>query len=304
VSTPRFVVVGEALVDVVAPREGRPAHAPGGSPLNVAVGLARLGIDTVLMTELGDDAYGDVVLDHLTASGVALHEGSVVPTSTTSTATATLDEHGAAAYSFDLRWNLGPRTLPADVSGLHVGSLGAALRPGRASVLGLVDQAVERGLLVTFDPNARPVLAPDAESAWRDVRELAEAADLVKLSDEDVAFLRPGAPPTDVARSLLTGRARLVVVTAGGTDALAVSVEGQVSVRSRATDVVDTVGAGDSFMAALVAVALEHGLDDLHGDRVAGYLHAAHAAAAITVSRRGADPPRREELPRAWPARG
>ena len=303
-STPRFVVVGEALVDIVVPRDGRPAHAPGGSPLNVAVGLARLGIDVELVTELGDDAYGDVVLDHLTASGVALHAGSVVPGSSTSTATASLDEHGAAAYSFDLRWTLGPRTFPSDASGLHVGSLGAALRPGRDSVVDLVDQAVDRDVLVTFDPNARPALTPDAERAWQDVRSIAERADLVKLSDEDVAFLRPAADPADVARSLLTGRTRLVVVTAGGTDALAVGPAGQLSVRSRPTDVVDTVGAGDSFMAALVAVALEHGLDDLHEDRVRTYLEAAHAAAAVTVSRRGADPPRRDELSADWPAVG
>lgn len=301
-STARFAVVGEALVDVVLPCEGPPRSAPGGSPLNVAVGLARLGVDTLLITEIGDDAYGDLLLDHLDASGVTLDAESVVPGATTSSATATLDEHGAASYAFDLRWTLGPRTLPADVTGLHVGSIGTALRPGRDRVVDLVEQAVARDLLVTFDPNARPGLTPDAEQAWEDVLAVAAAADVVKLSDEDVAFLQPGAEIADVATTLIGGRTRLVVVTGGGTGALAMSAKASVSVHSRRSEVVDTVGAGDSFMAALVAVTLEHGLDDLDDDRMTGYLEAAHAAASVTVSRHGADPPRRDELPSGWPA--
>jgi fructokinase len=297
----RLVVAGEALVDVVVPAAGEPRRSPGGSPLNVAVGLARLGLDTVLLTEVGDDDAGRMVLEHVRASGVTVDDPSVVCEAATSTATATLDEHGAASYSFDLRWTLGPQTLPADATALHVGSLGTALRPGRHSVLDLVGQAVEQGLLVTFDPNARPTLTPDAAQAWRDVREIAESADLVKLSDEDLEFLQPGAAPAEAASTLLGGRTRLVVVTCGGTSALAVAASGTVEVRSRSVEVVDTVGAGDSFMAALVAVAVEHGIDELREDRLAAYLSAAHEAAAVTVSRPGADPPSRDELPLGWP---
>jgi len=302
VSAPRFTVVGEALVDIVVPPTGEPARAPGGSPLNVAVGLARLGVGTLLMTQLGDDDLGRLVLDHVAGSGVELDAGSVVPGATTSTATARLDELGVATYTFDLRWTLGLRELPSDATALHVGSLGAAMRPGRDSVVELVNRAADRGLLVTFDPNSRPTITPDAVQAWTDVREVAAAADLVKLSVEDLAFLQPGATPAEVADLLLGGRTKLVVVTAGGSGAFAASDAGSVELHSRPVAIVDTVGAGDSFMSALLTVAVEHGLDRLDPARLRSYLAAAHAAAAITVSRRGADPPRRDELPPDWPA--
>ena len=299
--SPRFVVAGEALVDIVVPAGGTPERAPGGSPLNVAVGLARLGVDTTLVTEIGEDELGRLLVQHLDDSGVRLAGGSVVAGQRTSTATAHLDEHGAATYDFDLRWDLRPAPLPADTTALHVGSVGSALRPGRDSILAMVEQASGAGLLVSYDPNARPVFTPDRDQAWRDVREVAGRSELVKLSDEDLHFLQPGADPRAVADQLLGGATRLVVVTFGGEGALAVSREATTHVRSRGSDVVDTVGAGDSFMAALLAVAVEHGLDDLDADRLTAYVTAAHEAAAVTVSRRGADPPRRDELSAGWP---
>jgi fructokinase len=301
INSQQFVVAGEALVDIVVPAGGDPERAPGGSPLNVAVGLARLAVETVLVTELGDDELGALVRDHVLASGVILPEDTVVPGLATSTATAKLDASGAATYDFDLRWTLGPRTLPATATALHVGSIGAALRPGRESVMQLVREAHERGLLVTFDPNARPAFTPDAEAAWEDVLEAAAYAHLVKMSDEDLAFLRPGESAEDVARSLLGGSTELVVVTFGGEGASAWSKEAAVTVRSRASEVVDTVGAGDSFMAALLAIVVEHGLDELGEEHLEQVLHAAHEAASVTVSRRGANPPRRGELSAGWP---
>lgn len=295
------LVVGEALVDVVVPRVGQPEEAPGGSPMNVAVGLSRLGLPAVLMTEVGDDERGARILSHLAASGVHLDEQSVRSGTRTSTATAHLDESGAATYDFDLSWTLGPRTLPEATRALHVGSLGTALRPGRAHVLDLVDRALEAGALVSFDPNARPRLTPDAALAWRDALEVAQRARVVKLSDEDLDFLVPGASPERVARELLAGTASLVVVTAGGAGATAFSREAYAEVAAPPVSVVDTVGAGDSFMAALVAVVLEHGLDDLDEARLRGFLRAAAEVAAVTVSRRGADPPARAELSPGWP---
>jgi fructokinase len=145
------------------------------------------------------------------------------------------------------------------------------------------------------------VVTPDAEAAWADAREVAALAGLVKLSDEDLAFLQPGRSPVEVARGLLGGPTRVVVVTYGGDKALAVSREATVEVSARPAEVVDTVGAGDSFMAALLAVVAGLGLDQLDEPRLTGCLQAAHAAAAITVSRRGADPPWRSELPPTWP---
>jgi fructokinase len=296
-----FVAAGEALVDIVVPYRGEGTTAPGGSPLNVAVGLARLGLDAVLLTQIGEDDRAAVIRAHLEASGVRLAPGSVRAGFPTSAATARLDEYGAASYEFDLEWSLGPATLPEGAAALHVGSIGAALQPGRTGVMDLVAQASAQGLLVTFDPNARPAFTPDATQAWRDVRETAEAAHLVKMSDEDLAFYRPGATPEEVARELLGGATRLVVFTLGGYGAAAFTATESVEVPSRTTDVVDTVGAGDSFMAALATVVLERGLDDLGPDRLRGLLAAAHEVAAVTVSRRGADPPHRHELPEGWP---
>jgi fructokinase len=299
---PRFLVVGEALVDVVVTPSGAVRRSPGGSPLNVAVGLARLGIPTTLVTELGDDELGRLVLDHVQASDVAMDPGAVVVGRRTSTATAHLDASGAASYLFDLDWELGPQELAPDAAALHVGSLGTVLRPGRDHVLDLTRAATERGLLVSFDPNARPALTPDASAAWRDAREVASMASVVKMSDEDLAFLAPGTSPEEMAATLLEGTTRLVVVTYGGGGAFAASQEGQVSIASQLVDVVDTVGAGDSFMAALLAVVVEHGLASLDASRLEQYVAAAHQAAAITVSRPGADPPHRDELPAEWPA--
>jgi fructokinase len=295
-----FVVAGEALVDIVVPPTGGTEHAPGGSPLNVAVGLSRLGVETLLITRLGDDEHGRLVRGHVEASGVTLADTSVDPAVRTSTATAHLDEHGAATYDFDLTWELPPLALPDGATALHVGSIGAALRPGRDAVVHLVEEAAAKELLVTYDPNMRPVFTPDRAQAWADVREVAAASRLVKMSDEDLEFLLPGSTAEDAARTLLGGRTEVVVVTHGGSGAAAFSRATAVEVPSRRSEVVDTVGAGDSFMAALLAVVAEQGLAT-DSEPLRRQVEAAHQAAAVTVSRRGADPPRRDELPEGWP---
>ena len=293
-----FVVVGEALVDVVVPLQGEPTQAAGGSPMNVAVGLSRLGVPALLVTELGDDPHGALVLEHLRASDVALAPASVRNGHRTSTATARLGADGAARYEFDLTWELSSATLPPAMSGLHVGSLGTALAPGREAVLELLDQAAGRDVLVTYDPNVRAGLLP----SWHDVARVAADVDVVKMSDEDLALLRPEESVQGVAREVLAnGRTRLVVVTRGGEGALAFTAHDQVEVVAPRTDVVDTVGAGDSFMAALIAVLLESGSPaELSAERLRVLLESAARAAAVTVGRRGANPPTRAELPAGW----
>ena len=189
-----FVVAGESLVDIVVPADGGPRHnAVGGSCLNVAVGLARLDVPTTLVTRVGDDELGSLIVEHVRASDVALSEGSVVPGGKTSTATAHLDAQQAATYDFDLTWDLPRQELPADSLGVHVGSLGATLHPGRESVLDLVRRAVDADVFVSYDPNIRPFFLEDRETAWAEVLEIAACARLVKLSDEDLRLLRPEA---------------------------------------------------------------------------------------------------------------
>jgi fructokinase len=303
------VVVGEALVDVVVPTEGEPTSAVGGSPLNVAVGLARLDVPALLITRVGDDEHGRWVAEHVAESGAELAATSVVPGSRTSTATAHLDEEQAARYEFDLVWDLDHHVLP-EARALHVGSLGAALLPGRQAVLDLVRQAQENDLFVSYDPNVRPAFVTDPEATWRDVVEIASRTRLVKVSDQDLQVLRPGVPLADLARELLAGgTTELVVVTHGPEGASAYAPDFTVHQPAPEVEVVDTVGAGDSFTAALLAildgwdVPLDGtgALDAMDEDRVALLLRGAMTAAAVTCSRRGANPPRRQELPPTWP---
>lgn len=302
-----IVVAGEALVDVVTEADGTVTETPGGSPLNVAVGLGRLDVPATLYCQLGEDDRAGVLVSHVAASGAQL---VAAPTSTgrTSTAVATLDASGAARYDFDLEWSLPRQQLPT-CDGVHVGSLGTVLEPGRDSVLDLVDQARSRGLLVSLDVNVRPAFLPDVDEAWRRTRELAARVPLVKLSDEDALALQPGASVDDTARTLLAaGDTALVLLTRGPHGATAFSSAGEVSVEPRPTTVVDTVGAGDSFMAATLAqlhdagtYAAPQALGELDGDALRRLIAGAVEVAAITCERRGADPPTRAELPGGWP---
>ncbi|RLV50785.1 carbohydrate kinase [Nocardioides mangrovicus] len=304
-----IVVVGESLVDIVDRQDGQePDEQVGGGPLNIAVGLARLDQPALLITQTARDARGERIQQRLHDNEV---EVVVAPTASgrTSTATALVDASGAASYDFDLEWTLPHQELP-DCDALHVGSLGTALDPGRTSVLDLVEQAYGRGTFLSFDPNLRPAFTDSAEAAWRDVESIADRATLVKMSDEDVALMQPGADPADIARILLQGeRTELVVVTHGAGGAVGYAEGIEVGVPTPQVDVADTVGAGDSFMSALLAILADDGALSTYGGGLpadeAGLhrlLTGAATAAAVTCSRRGADPPRRSELPDGWPA--
>jgi fructokinase len=304
-----FVVVGEALVDIVVPESGETSQAVGGSPMNVAVGLARLEVPSLLITRIGDDDHGRWVADHVRDSGAELAATSVVPDSQTSTATARLDSENAATYEFNLVWDLDHHTLP-DARALHVGSLGASLLPGRQAVLDLVRQANEAELLVSYDPNIRPAFVTDAAQTWREVTELASLSRLVKISDEDLEALRPSESVESLARELLAGAQTELVIVTHGPDGASAYAEGfGFMVPAPRVDVVDTVGAGDSFMAATLAILSDWGMPEdgqgslsaLDEDHVRLLLGGAMAASAVTCSRRGANPPTRQELPSTWP---
>jgi fructokinase len=301
-----IVVVGEALVDVVVSPEGATARRPGGSPLNVAVGLARLGESTGLLTRLGADSDGGLVREHLEASNVRLlgrHRAE-----STAVAAARLTTAGDAAYEFDIDWDLPADSLPDGATALHFGSLGAMLSPGAESVVALAEEASAAGLPVSYDPNVRPAVTPDVPATWQGVLRRAALADLVRMSEEDADFLRPGEAVPDVAAQLLERGARTVVVTSGAGATYAASTAGEVTVRTPTTPaaLADTVGAGDSFMAALIAATLPERQGDAHGwapdaPTLERHVRAANAAAAVTVTRPGADPPWRHELDPDWP---
>jgi fructokinase len=297
------LVVGEALVDVVVRPDGAVTEHPGGSPLNVAIGLARLGRETYLLTRLGQDERGRSVLRHLESSGVQLVEGSLLPVST-ATAAATLAPDGSATYQFDLHWELGEAVLPTAPVAVHTGSIAAVLEPGASAVAQVLRDHRDRAT-TSYDPNARPLLMGEASRVRDRVEELVAASDLVKVSDEDATWLSPGESAEELAARWLGLGPSVVVLTSGATGMLGLCRAGRVEVPAPRVDVADTVGAGDSAMAALLDGLWLH---DLLGGPAREALasvttqvledvvrHAARAA-AITVSRPGADPPTRAEL--------
>ncbi|WP_125776627.1 carbohydrate kinase family protein [Antribacter gilvus] len=301
-----FLVVGEALVDIVEDLGGARSEVPGGSPANVALGLARLGRSAELLTWLGQDPRGSAVVDHLTASGVTVLPGSM-EAARTSTALARLDRDGGATYEFDLEWSLAGCTPTQDVSVLHTGSIAAVAEtepPG--ALLDLVHEA-RRTATITYDPNLRPSIMRDVGAVRPRVEALVAAADVVKVSEEDLAWLQPGADPLGVASRWVTDLGcALAVVTRGADGSTAVLSGGRrVDVPPQRVPVVDTVGAGDAYMSGLLAALYEHGYTgagrraDLHAitdPAVTTILGFAARVAAITVGRSGANPPRLAEV--------
>ena len=307
-----FVVVGEALIDLVGQRGGRTLAAhPGGSPANVALGLARLGVPVTLKTRLGRDAFGEMISAHLEASGVRVDGGPKRGVST-SLAIATLAA-GIASYDFRIDWDveaLAP--LPIGTRCLHTGSLATVLPPGNASVVDLVEREHKRGrVTVSYDPNVRPALLGDAARARPDIEHLVALSDVVKVSDEDLRWLYPDRPDEDVAQAWLASGPALVVVTRGGAGVYAVSAGLELHRRAVPIDLVDTVGAGDSFTsglldgvhrADLVGGARRDALGAIDEATLGSIVDAAALIAAITCSRPGADPPTRAEVDAALAA--
>jgi fructokinase len=301
-----FVVVGEALVDLVGQRGGRTFSAhPGGSPANVALGLARLDIPVTLKTRLGRDAFGEMVLAHLEASGVEVDGGTGEGAKTT-LAIATLAA-GIASYDFRIDWDVEALVpLPVETRCLHTGSLATVLAPGKANVVDLVEREHERGrVTVSYDPNVRPALLGDAARARPDFEHLVAMSDVVKVSDEDLRWLYPDRTDEDVAQGWLASGPALVIVTRGGAGVYAVSVGLELRRAAVPIDLVDTVGAGDSFTsglldglhrADLIGGARRDALATIDEATLGSVVDAAALIAAITCSKPGADPPTRAEV--------
>ncbi len=289
----RVLVLGEALIDIVDSGAGAAAEHVGGSPANVAIGVARLGHDTRLCTRIGRDARGERIAAHLAASGVGIAEASWTDRPT-DTARARIGTDGAATYTFDIGEDLAVDGVDAAAL-VHTGSIALFRGPGGEACLAALREAAGRAI-VTVDPNIRPDLVGGREAARARVAEAAAVADLVKLSDEDAAWLWPEASLDDVLELVAGLGARVAVITRGGEGAVGRAADGvHVSVPGRAVEVVDTIGAGDSFMSSLIATAIERGVPAETG-ALRQALERAAAAAAITVSRAGANPPTTAEL--------
>ena len=287
------MVVGEALIDVVTTSHDKVEH-PGGSPANVAYGLGRLGIATGLLTAIAQDARGTSIENHLRSAGVILLPGSKSLTRTAS-ATATLEPDGSAKYDFDITWDLAP-TAPAYFPKiLHTGSIATFLNPGAGAVKSLLEQA-HRHCMITYDPNIRPALLGSHMEAKATFEELIPLTDVVKLSDEDAQWLYPEKSLDEAAAHILGLGTGLAVITKGAEGSQFTTPAANIRIPAVKSNVADTIGAGDSYMSALILGFLTRGTEGFAPAVLEQLGHTAAAAAAITVQRPGANPPTLEEL--------
>jgi fructokinase len=298
-------VIGEAIIDLVPGDRPRTFYAiPGGSPYNVAIGLARLGHQTALMARLGGNTFGRLLREHAQAEGVDL--GAAPQAAEPATlAVVSLDAAAQASYDFyvqgtaDWQWNAEEIGRPPDTAVLHFGSLASWTPPGDARILQLADRLRDRGdVLVSYDPNVRPGLLGGYRHGQRLIERGVPLAHLVKASTDDIAWLYPGQGPDEVARHWLRLGAAVVVITSSADGASAVTANG-LSIHRPARDitVVDTVGAGDSFTAGLIGSLIRRGqhtpsaLASCPAGQLAGALDDAILVASLNCQRRGNDPP-------------
>ena len=306
-----FLVCGEALFDLFGSDgvDGLSFDARiGGSPFNVAVGLSRLNQPAALFTGISTDPLGERLASALRAEGVGT-SFLLRPDSPTTLSVVTLASDGQPVYAFyghdaaDRQVGLGALpTLGADVWGIHAGSYSLVVEPVGSALLALFEREAGRRLL-TLDPNVRLNVEPDRD-AWRARLERFLAhADVVKVSDEDLALLYPGRTSAEVATEWLAAGPGIVVVTRGASGAEAYTPRGRRVVAGQPVSVADTVGAGDTFQAAFIAGFAESGiwtrrdLDAAPEETLLSLVRFAVHAAAITCTRRGADLPRRVDLP-------
>lgn len=305
-----IVCCGEALIDML-PRvstDGTPAFAPhaGGAVFNTAIALGRLGVPTGFFSGIADDFFGEILVDTLAASRVDTRHVKRAPRPSTLAFVRLVD--GQASYAFYDENSAGRMLSEADipcfgdeVKALHFGAISLIPEPCGSTYETVMARNHERRVTM-LDPNIRPGFIGDPVRHRARISRMAGMADIVKLSDEDLAWFSPDRSADEAAPRWLDIGPKLVIVTRGRDGAVAYSRRGKISVPSRRVTVVDTVGAGDTFNAGVLAVLAERGC--LEKDAVASLDAATIEAAltfgaqvaAVTVSRAGANPPWRAEL--------
>jgi fructokinase len=306
-----FLVCGEALFDFFLGSEDGPGALgfdarAGGSPFNVAIGMARLGGASGLFTALSDDLLGTRLRKVLADEGV--RDDYLLDTSRLTTVSLVgLNPEGHPAYAFHSKSTADTGVTPADVptlgsdvTGLHFGSYSIAVPPVADAMAQLAANAGDR--LVSLDPNIRPSVEPDMD-VWKErVQAFFPAVDVVKISAEDLEVLHPGVSHEAFATDALGAGAKLVVVTDGGDAAQGWTASGLTArVTPPSVKVIDTVGAGDTFQASLLFQLMRNGnghaaIANMTVDGLTEMLQFCAGAAAVTCSRRGADLPRLSEL--------
>jgi fructokinase len=300
-----IVIVGEALVDLVVAVDGTITATPGGAPFNVARACARLGAPVALVAAVSTDRFGERLQAQLVADGVGteLLQRTALPTTL---AVAELDTSGSAIYQFYVAGTstsaLSVAVLPPTTTAVVAGGLGLTIEPMATAVERSVVDAGDDAL-VLVDINCRPGAVGDREAYVARLRRVLARADVVKASVEDLAFVDPTGDPPTTAAQLLGWGPRVLLLTAGAAATTVVTAGGLRSVPVEASPILDTIGAGDSFTAGFLTWWTTSGRsrDDLaDADAVMPAVRAAHDVAAVVVGRRGADSPRRRDLPPGW----
>ena len=302
-----IVVAGEALVDLV--EEGGMLRAvPGGGPFNTAIALGRLGVPVAYLGTLSRDDYGGVLAGLLADASVDL---SLVRATDAPTPVAVVNKHagdGGNSYTFYLAGTAFadfPRAslpaIPDQAVALHVGTLALAVDPPATTYRLLVEREADKRTIV-FDPNIRPAVFGAVEAYRLRFEQLCRLSTVVKMSRDDAAWIYPGCEPTEVIERVLDFGPRMIAVTLGAEGAMAASAVGRTHLPADHVDVVDTVGSGDSFGAALIASLHEQDalaldstrpLDDAVLEKAVSL---AISVAALTSMRTGAAPPSRGEV--------
>jgi fructokinase len=303
----RALICGEALIDLVPDSDGRLQPHPGGGPFNTARALARLGVPTAFLGRLSSDPFGKRLSGQLAADGVDLSTTSWGDEPTT-LAIAPLDRGGAATYSFYvdgtsapyLTAEMVPAELGAEVAVLHMGTLGLLLEPIARTLESLAERERGRHLLM-LDLNIRTVRGADQDTYRARLLRLISMDALVKASDDDVAWLYPELTAEAAVDRILDAGARAALVTLGAEGAIGATRRCRARAHPSEVAVVDTIGAGDAFGAAVVAWLLEHGSAGVAAvpssdAELEAMLRFACQVGALTCTRPGADPPWREEL--------
>jgi fructokinase len=295
-------VCGEVLIDLIPGSDGVRIPHVGGGPANTAKALARLGHDVQFIDGISTDEYGVAARKELLDDEVKL-DLALTSDKPTCLAIITLDANGGASYEFkidgtatfdfDLKWLPDPSRYKPQV--LHIGTLVTVIQPG-AEVLYDWAMQVSEFAPIVFDPNIRPSVMGDHDLYEAAVEKWAALSSVIKVSDDDMAWLYPGQKYQDVAQRWLNDGTALVVVTRGSNGIIGFTQDGAVEVDGAKITVADTVGAGDTVGAIIVEAMIEKGILALTGDVLKATLHRAAVAAGITCSRKGAQPPYKHEL--------
>jgi fructokinase len=295
-------VCGEVLIDLIPGADGVRVPHVGGGPANTAKALARLGHDVQFIDGISTDEYGVAARKELLNDEVKL-DLALTSNKPTCLAIVSLDANGGASYEFkidgtatfdfDLKWLPDPSRYKPQV--LHIGTLVTVIQPGADVLYDWAMQVAEFAPIV-FDPNIRPSVMGDRDLYEAAVEKWAALSSVIKVSDDDMAWLYPGQKYEDVTQRWINDGAALVVVTRGSQGIIGFTADGAVEVDGAKITVADTVGAGDTVGAIIVEAMIEKGILALTGDILKATLHRAAVAAGITCSRKGAQPPYKHEL--------